>query len=85
MRQSAYAIGRPVLLFAVIIACCCLSGCGILQGMLGDLDTVEDSPPDWQQQDEEMQTLDASKDVSFSGGLSTPAFVYSVVAVRPAG
>jgi hypothetical protein len=53
--------------------------------MLGDLDTVEDSPPDWQQQDEEMQTLDASKDVSFSGGLSTPAFVYSVVTVRPAG
>jgi len=53
--------------------------------MLSGLDTTEDSPPDWKQQDEEMQTLDASKDVSVSGGQSKPAFVSSPAAVRPAG
>jgi len=85
MRRSAVSIGRLAFLFAVIIACGCLSGCGILEGMLSGLDTTEDSPPDWKQQDEEMQTLDASKDVSVSGGQSKPAFVSSPAAVRPAG
>ncbi|MGO8704749.1 MAG: hypothetical protein ACLQVA_13110 [Candidatus Brocadiia bacterium] len=53
--------------------------------MVGGLDTTEDSPPDWRQQDEEMQTLDASKDVSVSGGQSKPAFDHSTMTVRPAG
>ncbi len=85
MRRSAVSIGRAAFLSAVIIACCCLSGCGILEGMVGGLDTTEDSPPDWRQQDEEMQTLDASKDVSVSGGQSKPAFDHSTMTVRPAG
>jgi hypothetical protein len=84
MRQSAYSIGRAVFLLAVIIVCCCLSGCGIIQGAIGDLDTQEDAPANWRQLDEQEQTLDASKDLSLSSVLSKPAFVYASVAIRPA-
>jgi hypothetical protein len=85
MRQSACSIGRTVLLFSVIIACCGLSGCGIIQGALGDLDTQEDAPANWQRLDEQEQTLDAYKDLSLSGALSKPTVVYASAAIRPAG
>ncbi len=51
--------------------------------MLSGLDDTEDGPANWKQQDEEMQTLDAGKDVSVSGRLSGPTFVYSFLAIRP--
>ena len=51
--------------------------------MLSGLDDTEDGPANWKQQDEEMQTLDAGKDVSVSGRLSGPTFVYSIMAIRP--
>jgi len=85
MRQSAYSIGRTAFLFGAIMACSGLSGCGIIQGAIGDLDTQEDAPSNWQQLDEQEQSLDAYKDLSLSGALSTPTFVYASAAIRPAG
>ncbi len=72
-RQSAGSIGRPVILFALIIALCCLPGCGLITGALGGLDDDQDSSPNWQRQDDDGPKLDASKDLSFSGGLRKPA------------
>jgi hypothetical protein len=77
-------MGRPVVLFAVIIALCCLPGCGAIVGVLGNADDEEDSPvlqnpyeeddkPMLQHRDDDKNTLDASKDLSVSGMLSKPA------------
>jgi hypothetical protein len=44
MRQTADAMGRPVVLFAVMIVLCCLPGCGVITGALGTFDEDEDSP-----------------------------------------
>jgi hypothetical protein len=44
MRQTAGSMGRPVVLFAVMIVLCCLPGCGAITGALGTFDEDEDSP-----------------------------------------
>jgi hypothetical protein len=40
-----------VVLLAVVIALCCLPGCGLLQGMIENLDDEADKPPTWQLDD----------------------------------
>jgi len=56
-KQCADSIGRPVVIFAVIIALCCLPGCGLIQGMLENLDDDEDVPPKWHSPDDDKDSL----------------------------
>jgi hypothetical protein len=71
MRQNADSIRRPVVMFAVIIALCCLTGCEAIHE-LENLDNVDDNPMP-QHRDDDKNTLDASQDLSVSGVLSKPA------------
>jgi len=61
MRQSAAWIGRPVVLFAAIIALCCLSGCAAIERAVEYID------------DDENKTMqrnpDDEKDIHELGGL----------------
>jgi hypothetical protein len=44
MRLSVDSLRRSFVVFAVIIALCCLPGCGVLAGVLGTFDDTDDGP-----------------------------------------
>jgi hypothetical protein len=58
MRTISEAIRRRVVLFAAIVGLCGLSGCGVLQGVLGN---VFDDPeePSWSHSDDDSMYKDA--------------------------
>jgi hypothetical protein len=74
MKQSAHSIGRPVLLFAVMMAFCCLTGCEAIHAWQ-NLDHDDGLPHKWMNGDNDNDELDAYKDLSLSGVLSKPALV----------
>ena len=84
MRRRADSIGRPAVLFAAMIAFCCLTGCAAIHDWQ-TLDNDEGIPAKWMNGGGDKDELDAYKDLSLSGALSEPTFVYLLAPVRPAG
>ncbi len=84
MRRKAGLIGRPPVLFAAIIALCCLTGCEAFQDWQ-NLDHDEATPAKWMNGGGDKDELDAYKDLSLSGARNEPALAFRFAAVRPAG
>jgi hypothetical protein len=70
-------MGRPVVLFAAMILLCCLPGCGVIAGALGNFDEDEDSPVPRNMYDDDDKSLlqhrddDADKPFRFQDSRET--------------
>jgi hypothetical protein len=84
MRRRADSIGRPAILLALTVALCCLTGCEAVHAWQ-NLDNNDGPPLKWMNGGTDQNELDAYRDLSLSGALSEPSFVYLFAAVRPAG